>query len=170
MAGGLLDDPVGITGFAQRALLTPGTDPVNLSIALNGVDVTADVHSPEVSANVSKVATIIAVRDVLTAQMRAIAADRRRIVVEGRDITTVVCPDADVRVLLVADQAARLARRDAQVGGLDSQDLRDQVVSRDEADATVSAFLTPAPGVTLIDSTHLSLEQVIDAVIALVPR
>ena len=169
-AGGLMDDPEGITGFAQRAQLTLGTDPAGQSIALNGVDVTEAVHSPEVSAQVSKVATIKAVREVLTAQMRVIASNRRRIVVEGRDITTVVCPDAHVRVLLVADQAARLARRDAQVGGLDSQDLRDQVVNRDEADATVSVFLTPAPGVTLIDSTYMTLEQVIDAVIALVPR
>ena len=168
MAGGLMDDPEGIVGFTQRAQLTLGTDPANQSIALNGVDVTEDVHSPEVSAQVSKVATIKAVRDILTAQMRAIVKDRGRIVVEGRDITTVVCPDADVRVLLVADQAARLARRDAQVGGLDSQDLRDQVVSRDEADATVSVFLTPATGVTLIDSTHMTLEQVIYAVVELV--
>jgi len=171
MAGGLIGDAEGILGFALRAQLDMGTDPAAQSVSLNGVDITADVHNPEVSAQVSKVATIQAVRDVLTAQMRAIVARDPRIVVEGRDITTVVCPDADVRVLLVADQATRMARRNAQVGGvLDSENLRDQVVSRDTADATMSRFLEPAPGVVLIDSTSLTLEQTIDAIEALVPR
>lgn len=169
-AGGLLDDADGIIGFTQRASLQMGTDPANPSVSLNGVDVTAEVHSPDVSAQVSTVATLQPVRDALTAQMRQVVAQAGRIVVEGRDITTVVCPDAAVRVLLVADADARMARRNAQVGGgLTSAQLSDQVVRRDRDDATVSAFTTPAPGVALIDSTHASLDEVVDAVIALVP-
>ena len=170
LAGGLLDDPAGITGFTQRATLALGTDPAGPTVALNGVDVTGEIHAPEVSARVSVVATIQPVRDILTAQMRCIVEAARRIVVEGRDITTVVCPGAAVRVLLVADEAARMARRQAQIGGgLTADELHDQVVRRDRDDATVSQFDTPAPGVTLIDSTGLSLPQVVDAVIALVP-
>jgi len=171
MAGGIIGDAEAVIGFTQRAQLVMGTDPAGTTVALNGVDITSDVHSPDVSAQVSKVATIQTVRDILSAQMRAIVAREGRIVVEGRDITTVVCPDADVRVLLVADPAARMARRNAQMGGvLDAGALVDQVVSRDKADATMSAFETPAPGVSLIDSTDLTLEQVVDAVVALVPE
>jgi len=171
MAGGIIGDAEAVIGFTQRAELVMGTDPAGTTVALNGVDITSDVHSPDVSAQVSKVATIQIVRDILSAQMRAIVAREGRIVVEGRDITTVVCPDADVRVLLVADPAARMARRNAQVGGvLDAGALVAQVVSRDKADATMSAFETPAPGVSLIDSTNLTLEQVVDAVVALVPE
>jgi len=170
-AGGLLADPDGIVAFTRRATLTMGTDPDAPSVSLNGVDVTDEIRAPQVSADVSAVATVQAVRDWLTAQMRRVVAQCGDIVVEGRDITTVVCPTADVRVLLVADAAARMRRRNAQVGGvLTDGQLRDQVVRRDRDDATVSRFTAPAPGVTLIDSTDMTLEQVADAVIALVPK
>jgi len=176
MGGGLLPakrghkpDRDGIVGFAMRAELTLRTDPDDPGIALNGIDVTDDIRSPEVSAHVSTVAVIPEVRAILTAQMRAIVAEKKRIVAEGRDITTVVCPDADVRVLLVADVKERMTRREAQVGGLTNAELRDQVVRRDRDDSTVSQFEAPAPGVELIDSTYMTLEEVADAVIALVP-
>jgi len=171
MGGGLLNpvDEDGVVGFALRAALGVETDPSAFRIALNGVDVTDDIRAPEVSAAVSAVAVIPRVRAILTAQMRAIVADRRRIVVEGRDITTVVCPEAAVRVLLVADPAIRMARREAEIGHLTPAELADQVVRRDRDDSTVSQFETPAPGVTLIDSTYLSLDEVADAVIELVP-
>jgi len=172
MGAGLLGDEVdraGVIGFTTLAKLKLGTDPAAPSIALNGVDVTDEIRAPEVSAKVSAVATIPEVRAILTAQMQQIVAKKKRIVAEGRDITTVVCPDADVRVLLVADAAARMARREAQEGGtLSEAQLRDQVVRRDRDDATVSQFEAPAPGVTLIDSTYMTLEEVADAVIALV--
>ena len=169
-AGGLLDDPEGIVGFTARAQLTMGTDPSGATVALNGVDVSDEIRSSEVSAGVSKVATIQAVRDMLTAQMRRIVAASDGIVVEGRDITTVVCPQAQVRVLLVADVAVRMARRDNQMGGvLTPGELRDQVVRRDRDDATVSQFEAPAEGVTLIDSTYMTIDEVADVIIGLVP-
>jgi len=158
-----------IIDFTRRASLAVTTDPASPAIALDGVDVTDEVRGSQVSAQVSTVAVIPKVRAILSAQMRQIVADAGRIVAEGRDITTVVCPNAQVRVLLVADTKARLARRDAQVGGLSHAELADQVVRRDRDDATVSQFETPAPGVTLIDSTHMTLDDVVDAVIALVP-
>ena len=89
---------------------------------------------------------------------------------EGRDITTVVCPDAQVRVLLVADPAIRVARRQAELGEkVDMAQVIDSIVRRDRDDSTVSTFEEPAQGVTVVDSTHLNLDQVIDAVIDLVP-
>jgi len=169
-AGGILQDRDGVIGFAMRADLALGTDPASPTIALNGVDVTDEIHLPAVSADVSIVATNQEVRDILTAQMREIIDQSGGIVVEGRDITTVVYPQAQVRVLLVANQAVRMARRQAQIDGqLTSDELKDQVLRRDRDDGTVSNFETPAAGVTLIDSTDMSLDEVITAIIALVP-
>ena len=80
-------------------------------------------------------------------------------------------PDAQVRVLLVADPAVRIARRQAELGEkVDMEQVIDSIVRRDRDDSTVSTFEQPAEGVTLVDSTHLDLEQVIDAVIGLVPQ
>ena len=88
------------------------------TIEINGNDVTEEIREPRISAAVSRVATILEVRRILIDRMRRIIdAHDRAIVVEGRDITTVVAPDADVRVLLVADPAARVARRAAEVAG-----------------------------------------------------
>ena len=76
-----------------------------------------------------------------------------------------VAPDAAVRVLLVADPAARVARRHAELGEhIDSADVTDQVIRRDQDDSAVAQFHSAAPGVTVIDSTELTLEQVIDAI------
>ncbi|MEA5647401.1 MAG: (d)CMP kinase, partial [Cutibacterium granulosum] len=143
----------------------PGRD----TVVINGVDVTEEIRDPRTSARVSAVATIPQVRVLLVEQMRDIVErNDRRIVVEGRDITTVVCPDAQVRVLLVADPAVRMARRARELGeGVDHNQIHDQIVRRDRDDATVSQFETPAPGVTLIDSTSLGLDEVVARVMAL---
>ena len=82
---------------------------------------------------------------------------------EGRDITTVVAPDAPVRVLLVADPSARVARRQAELGQrVTSADVTDQVIRRDRDDSTVAQFTEAAEGVVVVDSTHLTLSEVID--------
>lgn len=147
------------------------TDPVDFRIAISGVDLTDDLHHPEVSAIVSGYASNQPARRALNERMREIISDRGRIVVEGRDITTVVAPDADVRILLQADPQRRIARRHRQLGGtLDTRAVTEQVVGRDAADAHNARFETPAPGVTLIDSSDLDLDQVVEAVIDLVPH
>lgn len=165
------DQTEAIERLVDEVELTVADDPEAPAIALDGEDVTAEIREPRVSQHVSVLATNAHVRQVLTDQMRALieAADQR-IVVEGRDITTVVWPDAQVRVLLVADAQARIRRREAELAGAVSTDeVHDQVVRRDRDDATVSEFATPAEGVTLVDSTHLNLEQVIDAICSLAP-
>ncbi|MCL2654027.1 MAG: (d)CMP kinase [Propionibacteriaceae bacterium] len=168
---GLLEGPDldGIITFTRDACLDVGTDPASPSITIDGVDVTTDIRRPEVSACVSTVAVVPQVRAILTGQMRRIVEQTGRIVLEGRDTTTVVTPDAQVRVLLVANQDARMARRNAELDGISHADLTDQVVRRDRDDATVSQFETPAPGVVCVDSTEMTLDEVADAVIALVP-
>jgi cytidylate kinase len=141
-----------------------------LSIAINGTDVTEAIREPVVSAAVSSVATNLAVRANLVARQQAIIAGAGRgIVAEGRDITTVVAPDAAVRVLLVADPAARVARRQAELGKrVTSADVTDQVIRRDRDDSRVAKFTEAAEGVVVVDSTHKSLAEVIDLIVALV--
>lgn len=154
----------------REAVYTISLDPSAPTIAINGTDVTQAIRAPEVSAAVSAVATNLTVRaDLVTRQQQLVTDSVRGIVAEGRDITTVVAPDADVRVLLVADPAARVARRQAELGGaVDTAAVTDQVIRRDRDDATVAQFEAAAPGVTVVDSTNLDLEQVIDAICALV--
>lgn len=163
------DDVDGINRIAYEADLRIATSPDVALVRINGRDVTEEIREPEISASVSIVATQPEVRRHLTELMRqTIARHHRQIVVEGRDITTVVAPDADVRVLLVADPQARIARRTAELAGkADSEAVTDQVIRRDKDDSTVSNFTEAADGVVVIDSTFLTLDQVIAKVVAL---
>lgn len=147
-----------------------GTDPKAPIFTVNGADVTGAIREPLISASVSKIATNLEVRKQLIAQQREIISRAEPgIVVEGRDITTVVAPDAQVRVLLVADPAARIARRKIELGDqVQDAEVHDQVIRRDRDDSTVAQFHAAAPGVTVIDSTDLSLDQVIDRICELI--
>ncbi|WP_432557713.1 (d)CMP kinase [Granulicoccus sp. GXG6511] len=164
-----LTEPADIVDAIRAADLEISLDPTSFTIAIDGNDVTEAIREPRISATVSRVATIQAVRDILIALQRAlIAGAPHGIVAEGRDITTVVAPEAPIRVLLVADPAARIARRAAELGEkADQAQVTDQVIRRDADDSTVAAFTEAAPGVTVVDSTHLSLPEVIDRICAL---
>ena len=95
-------------------------------------------------------------------------------IAEGRDITTIVCPDADVRILLQADQEARLRRRTLELYGDATEEhmeiVRAQVEGRDKADSQVSEFMVAAPGVETVDSTGLDIEGVCEAILVFVDR
>jgi cytidylate kinase len=164
------DDPELVAKLVAEADFGVGTDPSAPVFAVNGADVTAAIREPVISASVSKVATNLAVRKLLIERQREIIAGcRPGIVVEGRDITTVVAPDAQVRVLLIADPAARVARRKSELGDrVHEAEVHDQVIRRDRDDSTVAQFHAAAPGVTVIDSTELSLDDVIDRITELV--
>ena len=89
-----------------------------------------------------------------------------RVVAEGRDITTVVVPDADARILLTASEEARLGRRGLQLGGSQNDaQLANQVLARDAKDSTVVNFTQAADGVMTVDSSDLDFEQTINAVL-----
>lgn len=165
------DDAQQIAALVSQHELGIGTDPVRPTIRLDGQDITEAIRDPQVSKVVSVVATSLPVREGLTAQMRQVIEDcGRRIVVEGRDITTVVWPDAELRVLLVADPVARIRRRESELAGAaDTEAVTDQIVRRDRDDATVSQFQTPAEGVMLVDSTYMNLAEVIEHIVGLVP-
>jgi cytidylate kinase len=167
-----LADTGRVAALARELPLQLGTDPADPHVLVDGVDVGEAIRTPDISAAVSAVATNLGVRDELVRRQRALAA-QGGVVVEGRDITTVVAPDADVRVLLTASESARLARRALEMHGTDDADAleatHDLVVGRDAVDSTVATFTEAAEGVTLVDSSHLTLEQTIEAVLALVP-
>ena len=148
-------------------------DPNEQTIVCGGTDITGAIRTSELSKHVSKVATNLDVRAEMKRRQRQIIAEASQgIVAEGRDITTVVAPDADVRVLLTASEEARLARRALEVrGAADSAALeatRDEVLRRDADDSTVSEFMTAEDGVTTIDSSTLSIDEVVHAVISLI--
>ena len=167
-----LDDRAAVARLLGHASIEVEMDPRRPVIAINGTDVTDAIRAPEVSKAVSAIATNLDVRANLVAlQKKLIAEAVCGIVAEGRDITTVVAPDADVRVLLVADPAARVARRHAELEEhqLDVDAVHDQVIRRDRDDSLVAEFESAAPGVHVVDSTALSLEEVIETICAFVP-
>jgi CMP/dCMP kinase len=166
-----LTDADAVARLVADATFDLDLDPAAATVVINGHDVTEAIRHPEVSTAVSAVATNLGVRaDLVARQQQIIDSAADGVVAEGRDITTVVAPDAPVRVLLVADPEARVARRHAELGeSVDAAAVTDQVIRRDADDSTVAEFHAAAPGVTVVDSTFLDLEGVIDAICALVP-
>jgi cytidylate kinase len=168
-------DQQAVARLARELPLEIGTSTESSLLTVDGQDLTAAVREPRISAAVSAIATNLEVRAELIRRQRGlIAAEEGGIVVEGRDITTVVAPDADARVLLTATEQARLARRALEVHGRDDDEAiaatRDHVVRRDAQDATVADFLEAGLGVTVIDSSELSFEETVDAVLDIVGR
>jgi CMP/dCMP kinase len=136
-------------------------------VLLDGRDVTDAIRTPEVSEAASRVAADPAVREVLVAKQQQIMADGDW-VAEGRDIATVVAPDAAVKVFLTADPNERARRRVEQTGGDHDQVRRDQD-DRDRRDATGARTVhEPAPDAVPIDTTGLSLDEVVAQVVTLV--
>ena len=145
-------------------------DPDDYWVRVGRSDVTAAIREPRVTDAVSGVARVPAVRQTVNALFRSMVAgsDRPGVVVEGRDITTIVAPDAPVRILLTAAPAVRAARRSAELTGHDAGAVADALHRRDAADSTVVDFLTAAPGVEVVDSSNLDFEQTVDAVLDVV--
>ena len=147
--------------------LVMGLDPEHPRVSLDDHDVNEEIRSTGVSEHVSVVSSIPAVRHVLIAAQRAIMADQERgVVAEGRDITTVVAPDAQVRVLLTAREEVRQVRRSgqAQSGSAGAEDL----AARDARDSKVTSFMSAADGVTTVDNSDLTFEQTLQVLIDLV--
>jgi cytidylate kinase len=141
-------------------------------IRLNGEDVTDAIRTPEVSAGASKVAVIPGVRRALVAKQRAMG-ERSSVVMEGRDIGTVVFPHADVKVFLDADPRERVRRRlgDVRAAGEEIPEtaLAAQMQERDQRDSTrADGPLAQAPDAAYLDSTSLTVEEVEEAILKLV--
>jgi CMP/dCMP kinase len=167
----LLDRGVDVTdGDAVRAHvrapeISIATDPDDPWVKADNKDISLEIRTREVTTSVSAVASVPEVRARLIAQQREIIAGSG-IVAEGRDIGSVVAPDADVKVYLTADSAARAARHAADQGTTVAQTESDQD-RRDRLDAAQSAM---APDAILLDSTDLTLDQVVAEIVDLTRR
>ena len=136
-------------------------------VRLDGTDVTAEIRTPEVSEAASRAASQPEVRAAMVAQQRRLMSDGDW-VAEGRDIGTVVVPDAAVKVFLTARPEARAARRAAELGGDAATVLAEQVI-RDQRDSEREhSPLRPADDAVTIDTTDLSFDAVVDRVVSLV--
>lgn len=169
-AGVSPDDQAGVVAATTGAAIELSLDPDARWVRVNGRDVTAEIREPRTAQHVSAVATLAESRADLVRRQRVLMdADPRGCVAEGRDITTVVYPDADLRILLTASPEVRMARRGDELGGrLDAAQLRDQVLRRDADDSTLVNFTTAADGVLHLDTSAMTLSEVVDAIVALV--
>ncbi len=178
-----LTDRPSVTRAVHEMVLELDLNPRFPAFRVGGVDVGKPIRASEISAVVSAVATNLEVRADLGSRQRAVIemektsegfSEGRGVVVEGRDITTVIAPDADVRLLLTASQEARLARRAQELhGSADAAAIeatRAQVIGRDAADSTVVEFQTAVDGVVTVDSSGWDVDETVAAVLRLVER
>lgn len=165
-AGVSPDDTAAVIEATTSADIELSLDPDERWVRVNGRDVTAEIREPRTAQNVSAVSTIPECRADMVRRQRALMdADPRGCVAEGRDITTVVYPDADLRILLTASPEARLRRRAGDMAGkLTEHQLRDQVLRRDRDDSKLVDFQTAADGVQLLDTSDMTLAEVVDAI------
>lgn len=147
-----------------------GIDPENYFVKVGAVDITDAIREPRVTAVVSAVASVPEVRAYLVGLFRGVISSTLKpgIIVEGRDITTVVAPDAPVRILLTASEEARMARRSAELSTESAAKTAQQLSSRDAQDSKVVDFMNAAEGVYTLDSTDLDFDQTVSAVVDLV--
>jgi cytidylate kinase len=161
---GVAVSDVGLVGeLAAEPVIEVGTDPRAPWTRVNGTDVSAVIRTREVTSAVSAVAAVPRVRAHLIAQQRDIIAKADGIVAEGRDIGTVVAPDAPVKVFLTADSTARADRRAAEI----SRSAASTQVEQDRRDRLDAAQSGKADDAVEIDSTQLDLDQVIDIIVRL---
>ena len=171
-----IHDAAAVAARCEEPDIVSGTDPLAPTITVDGTDVAGPIRSDEVNAAVSPVSAVPEVRARLLRLQREVIARETApgsgyagIVVEGRDIGSVVAPDAPVKVFLSADPAARAARRAAEAGATDVEATRASLLARDQIDSgRATAPLTRADGAVHIDTTGYTLEQVIGLVVALV--
>ena len=164
-------DTEAVADRSARVTIDIATDPEIDSVYADGRDVTAVIRSAAVTAAVSAVSAVPAVRRRMVAAQRQLSL-RSTTVVEGRDIGSVVFPAARLKIYLTATPAARAARRAEQLGlsdPLEVSALAEALRVRDELDSTrVESPLRPAQDAVLIDSTDLSQEDVVEAILAAV--
>ena len=175
-----LEDAEAVAEVARGVRIEFGHGGAGQTVLLDGQDVTADIRTPEVDRNVSVVSAVPAVRSAMVALQRAVG-EQGDVVAEGRDIGTVVFPNAEVKVFLTADAEARAHRRAVQREGGDAakdaaaqadtaseQSILAEIRRRDELDSTrKEAPLRAAEDAHHIDSASLGVEEVVSEVIRL---
>lgn len=161
-----LADGVAITAVVESARIEISTDPHNAAITLDGEAVDAEIRSAETTAAVSAVSAVPAVRALLVDAQRALIGDGG-IVVEGRDIGSVVWPTARPKVYLTASPEARARRRAGEVGG-DVAAVAADIARRDGLDSSRAASpLTQVADAVELDTTDLGIDEVVDRLVEL---
>ncbi|SEL06337.1 cytidylate kinase [Rhodococcus maanshanensis] len=166
-------DPAAVAAATKALELTIGTDPASDRVLLAGEDVTDEIRGGAVTQAVSAVSAVPEVRTILVDKQREFIARTERIVVEGRDIGTVVMPDADVKVYLTASAAARAERRNtqniAEGRGDDYKAVLADVERRDHLDSTRAVSpLRPAEDSVIVDTSELGIDDVIGRLLLVV--
>lgn len=165
-------DAAAVAAQADRPSIASGTDPQAPTITLDGADVATEIRSEAVNGSVSPVSAVPEVRARLLALQRevieAALLDGTGIVVEGRDIGSVVWPAAELKLYVTADPAARAARRAQEEGGTDAAAVQASLEARDKIDSgRATAPLVAADGAVHLDTTPYTLDEVIAQVVAL---
>jgi cytidylate kinase len=169
-------DAPAVIEVVGKITLTSGVDPVAPHIAVDGRPVDKEIRTIEVTRAVSAVAAIPAVRTVLVAQQREIIHEATRIVVEGRDIASVVAPDADLKIYLTASEGERARRRTAELAGgttsaSDVAATQAELARRDNLDSSRAADpLRRADDAIELDTTGLGIDEVVAAMTDLLHR
>ena len=172
------DEPC-VSAFASTPSIVSGTNPSSPQIEVDGTDVSEPIRTPEVTGAVSAVSAVPAVRDRLVALQRERAREAgladEGIVVEGRDIGSVVLPSADLKVFLTADPAIRALRRAREQSGGEAvaeasiTETGEALSKRDAFDSSRAASpMMRAADAVIVDTTEMSLEQVVDHVCGLI--
>ncbi|MFV2196840.1 (d)CMP kinase [Nocardiopsis sp. LOL_012] len=165
-------DAAAVAAAVDRPVIEMGTDPSAPAVAVDGRDVAAAIRGQEVTTHVSAVSAVPEVRELLVDVQRRIIADARAhsagIVVEGRDITTVVAPDAPVKLYMTASAEARAQRRSKEVRVSDVAATQADLARRDKLDSSrVHSPLTRTDEATELDTTGLTLDEVVALVVKL---
>ncbi len=170
-AGVDLDDADAVARVVAQAVIEVGTDAAREVVRLDGTDVAERIRGAEVTRAVSPVSAVPAVRRQLVEQQRSLVAGADAVVVEGRDIGTVVLPEATLKVYLTADPEERAQRRAAQLGITDPGKISSLAADMRRRDAYDSGRddspLRPAHDAVIVDSTHLQQDETVDRIVQL---
>jgi CMP/dCMP kinase len=157
MCRGVLDDDAAVATLAAEVTLEVGEH----GVMVDGMDATTEIRTPEVTRNVSRVAANAGVRARMVARQRAWAAQRGGGVIEGRDIASVVFPDAELKLYLTASPRVRAERRVAEAGG-DVDEMESAIAARDAYDSSREhSPLMQADGSRVVDTTGMSIDEVL---------
>lgn len=172
------DDASLVASRCAEPTIVLGDDPTDPRVFVDGQDVSVEIRGPEVGGAVSRVSAVPEVRARLVGLQRDLVATAQGtgVVMEGRDIGTVVLPGADLKIFLTADaeaRAQRRAREEAGTADVDHEAVRataEHLQARDALDTTRAVSpLQRADDAVPVDGTHLTLDEVVDAIVALVP-
>lgn len=165
-----LTDEDALAGLLDAFPYSISLNPVSERVAVGNVDVTAKIRDPRISLAVSAVAQNLRVREWMKGSARQLATTSGfpGVVAEGRDMTTVVFPDASTRILLTAREEVRIDRRAGEFAGRDLAETTASVRERDAKDSNVVDFFTAAPGVTVVDSSDINFSDTVSAIVDIV--